>query len=93
MELIVYLRARYGTSNVLASDVKFEPAELVGTGPYKYLDVTDEDGECSLSHSHRFFTCTVHPLSYVAIPSQLFEPPLLITGLTSSFTWRLFSLQ
>ena len=53
MELISYLRVRYGADNVVATDVKFEPEELHGTGPYQYLDVTDEDGRvqsCSISH-------------------------------------------
>jgi dTDP-4-dehydrorhamnose reductase len=44
---------RYGNDQVIATDVKFEPASLIGTGPYEFLDVTDEDAVRAIVVNHR----------------------------------------
>jgi threonine 3-dehydrogenase len=42
MELVPFLRARYGRDNVMATDIRIAPAGMGReTGPYAYLDVTD----------------------------------------------------
>jgi threonine 3-dehydrogenase len=41
MELIPYLRARYGAGAVLATDIRVPPPGMDDSGPYAYLDVTD----------------------------------------------------
>jgi len=41
-ELVPYLRARLGTENVIASDVKTNPG-MLRDGPFMYLDVQDKD--------------------------------------------------
>ena len=41
-ELVPALRARYGTENVVASDLRIEHREKLGAdGPFEYVDVTD----------------------------------------------------
>ena len=40
MELVPFLRQRYGAANVLATDIRHSPALAAG-GPFAYLDVTD----------------------------------------------------
>jgi len=42
-ELVPALRARYGAENVIASDVRSAPPELMAGGPFHYLDVTQAD--------------------------------------------------
>ena len=41
LELVAFLRGRYGRDNVLATDIRIAPKAMEGTGPYAYLDVTD----------------------------------------------------
>jgi nucleoside-diphosphate-sugar epimerase len=41
-ELVAVLRERYGRDRVIASDIRMAPThELVGDGPFEYVDVTD----------------------------------------------------
>ncbi len=39
-ELLPYLRNVYGVQNVIATDVRSAPREMVDAGPFNYLDVT-----------------------------------------------------
>ena len=42
-ELVLELRRRFGDDNIIASDVKDEPAELLKEGLYEKLDILDND--------------------------------------------------
>lgn len=42
-ELVMELRARYGSGNVLASDVKTASDEIKESGPFELLDIMDRD--------------------------------------------------
>lgn len=42
-ELVMELRARYGGSNVVASDLKTASKEVLDSGPFEQLDVLDRD--------------------------------------------------
>ncbi len=42
-ELLPYLREVYGTDNVIATDVRSPPREMMESGPFHYLDVTQYD--------------------------------------------------
>jgi nucleoside-diphosphate-sugar epimerase len=41
-ELVMNLRKRYGSDNVIATDIKKDNNEVVQSGPFKILDVTDD---------------------------------------------------
>jgi len=41
MELVSYLRNRYGNNNVVATDIKIAPNNMDMSGPYEYCDVQD----------------------------------------------------
>jgi len=42
-ELLPYMRARFGSRNVIASDVRSAPRHMLDGGPFNYLDVTQYD--------------------------------------------------
>jgi threonine 3-dehydrogenase len=41
MELVPYMRSRYGKNHVIATDIKVADEALMKGGPFQYLDVTD----------------------------------------------------
>ena len=41
-ELVMELRSIYGSSYVIASDIKLAPEDVVESGPFEYLDILDE---------------------------------------------------
>jgi nucleoside-diphosphate-sugar epimerase len=47
-ELVLELRKRFGEQNVIASDIKDEPSDLLKNGIYEKLDIMDNDAYLSL---------------------------------------------
>lgn len=47
-ELVLELRKRFGDDNVIASDIKEEPSELLKNGLYEKLDIMDNEAYLSL---------------------------------------------
>ena len=41
-ELVMQLRSIYGSSYVIASDIKLAPEDVVESGPFEFLDIMDE---------------------------------------------------
>ena len=64
VELVPFLRKRYGAANVVASDVKIAPP-LFSDGPYAYLDVTDAAAIHKIVVEHRV-TTVVHLASLLS---------------------------
>ena len=65
IELVAALRKRYGSGNVLATDVKVAPAAMQAGGPWAYLDVTDGAALARLVVEHRV-TTIVHLASLLS---------------------------
>jgi len=42
-ELVGLLRTKYGRENVIATDIRQQPADIHGDGPYEYLNVLEKD--------------------------------------------------
>lgn len=42
-ELVLALRTRFGTDQVIAADVKSQATEVLGSGPYVQMDILDKD--------------------------------------------------
>jgi threonine 3-dehydrogenase len=51
VELVPFLRSRYGAANVLATDIRYSPV-LAPAGPFAYLDVTDSSAVQKLVVEH-----------------------------------------
>lgn len=52
-ELVMELRARYGSSNVIASDLKPGSAEVMESGPFETLDALDKDAIYAVVKKHK----------------------------------------
>ena len=56
-ELTMVLRERYGTDNVVATDIRKDPSrEMVESGPYEVLDVRDREKLSSVVEKHSIDT-------------------------------------
>ncbi|MFV2014993.1 MAG: NAD-dependent epimerase/dehydratase family protein, partial [Candidatus Heimdallarchaeota archaeon] len=42
-ELVDLLRTKYGRENVIATDIRQQPTDMHGDGPYEYLNVLEKD--------------------------------------------------
>jgi threonine 3-dehydrogenase len=65
MELVTFLRERYGAGNVVATDIKVAPQGMDMTGPYAYLDVQDAGALNRLVVDHGI-TTVVHLASLLS---------------------------
>lgn len=52
-ELVLELRRRFGEENVIASDVKDEPSDLLRNGIYEKLDILDNEAYLSLLEKYK----------------------------------------
>jgi nucleoside-diphosphate-sugar epimerase len=52
-ELVMELRSRYGSSNVVASDLKSAAPEVMESGPFEKLDALDKDGLLALVKKYK----------------------------------------
>ncbi|GAQ88885.1 NAD-dependent epimerase/dehydratase [Klebsormidium nitens] len=52
MELVPFLRARFGGDEVIASDIKTSSREFVDAGPFVYADVQDSDSLARIVLEH-----------------------------------------
>ena len=55
-ELTVRLRAKFGNSNVIASDIRAAGAEIMEEGPFEFLDATDKAAILMVIHKHKINT-------------------------------------
>lgn len=55
-ELVPALRQRYGSDNVVASDIRMHPASAAGDGPFEYLDTTKRERIAEVVRKHRIDT-------------------------------------
>ena len=76
LELVPYLRDRYGAANVLATDIKPAPPLLSG-GPFAYLDVVDPSSVARLVVEHKA-TLIVHLASLLSAVGER-NPKLAMT--------------
>lgn len=55
-ELVPALRTKYGSDNVVATDIVRPPEDLAAAGPFELLDVTDGPAVAALLRKHRIDT-------------------------------------
>ena len=55
-ELTVRLRAKFGNSNVIASDIRAAGAEIMEEGPFEFLDATDKAAILMVIHKYKINT-------------------------------------
>jgi nucleoside-diphosphate-sugar epimerase len=55
-ELVMNLRKQYGADNIIASDIKKNDSDVVHSGPYEILDVTDHQKLLDTAKNHQVDT-------------------------------------
>eukprot|EP00735_Rhodelphis_limneticus_P000745 TRINITY_DN1126_c0_g1::TRINITY_DN1126_c0_g1_i1::g.17377::m.17377 TRINITY_DN1126_c0_g1::TRINITY_DN1126_c0_g1_i1::g.17377 ORF type:complete len:383 (+),score=109.88,sp/Q2KIR8/TDH_BOVIN/51.78/1e-110,Epimerase/PF01370.16/4e-22,RmlD_sub_bind/PF04321.12/2.6e-11,NAD_binding_4/PF07993.7/1e+03,NAD_binding_4/PF07993.7/1e-08,3Beta_HSD/PF01073.14/1.1e-07,Polysacc_synt_2/PF02719.10/0.0011,adh_short/PF00106.20/7.2e+03,adh_short/PF00106.20/0.00037,Chorion_2/PF03964.10/0.23 TRINITY_DN1126_c0_g1_i1:51-1151(+) len=69
LELAPYLRTRYGTDNVIASDVRAPPRSHLDNGPFIYADVMQPDQLARVVLENRI-TCIIHLASLLSASGE-----------------------
>lgn len=55
-ELTMKLRAKFGSQNIIASDIRAGNEELMQSGPFEFLDATDKAAILMFIHKHQITT-------------------------------------
>ena len=66
-ELTVRLRAKFGNSNVIASDIRAAGAEIMEEGPFEFLDATDKAAILMVIHKHKINTVYLMAAMYLLL--------------------------